>query len=1053
MAILENRSYRDSRLVADGDFPPKASGNDGCTISSYSERSDGVGENLGTENMSSEVDSGMESDDYDYSELGESGSEFCQVGNQSCIIPYELYDIPDLKEVLSLDTWNNCLTEDERFGLTQYLPDMDDHTFYQTMNELLSGENFHFSSPIVKIFDMLKGGICEPRVVLYRQELNFLQRCEHYHHLQKYQNNMVTYLSMASGLWNSLTRYGIEEKLKLLKASTDQRISKCVDGVHAGSETNSEDKDADDLFWQKRHNADSHALCRTSPPFEDFPQSIEIPINSNKVVKRKSKGIMKFSSSNGHRLKKNYIHPDFRSQQPFSSHAVGGKTRNSNPSSRYKFSGKGRINDYLNDYNGDIGVDKRDLLLHASSKPGKKKEISKPKRHDSRDVFIRKETPVYHDLHMATGKKNGIKSAAGTSYDPYSDIKSRHFERDWTDSKNENFIDVPAENLSKKQKKIVQPDTNGHINMFLSGCKSVTKKRKLKAEVKAFEGQPECNEYTQSIPDKPTDEIFGLKKKGKRKTNLNHDIITLEHEVIETEPEPQPQSARKPFTLITPTNHTSFSFSVVHLLSAVRKAMITVNAEDAPITCNQISKENGVRSSQFENLDASFSQELSNMPKLTIQQIINRVRSNPGDPCILETEEPIQELVRGVLKIFSSKTAPSGVKGWKTLVLYEKPTKTWTWIGPISPSSAYSVEEENSAEAWDIPHKMLVKLVDVFANWLKCGQEFLKKIGSLPPPPSFADFEKSHTRERFRDLRAQKSLVTISPSSDEVRDYFRKEEFLRYQVPDRIFSYTAADGKKSVVAPLRRGGGKPTSKARDHFMLKPDRPPNVTILCLVRDAASRLPGSIGTRIDVCSLIRDSQYIMEDVSDSQVNQVVSGALDRLHYERDPCVQYDNERKLWVYLHQDREEEDFEDDGTSSTKKWKKPRKDGVDNSDMVVTETNCNANENQNRIPVDFASVGYDIVDPATTGTGSSSINPGMIPELFCGDLRPNIENIENFIDSSIQGGGSQEHPMGWEVLNSNSLHENRIVCQENSRNDDLGDEAFGRGRLFNARLL
>ncbi|KAJ0588667.1 putative nuclear factor related to kappa-B-binding protein [Helianthus annuus] len=224
---------------------------------------------------------------------------------------------------------------------------------------------------------------------------------------------------------------------------------------------------------------------------------------------------------------------------------------------------------------------------------------------------------------------------------------------------------------------------------------------------------------------------------------------------------------------------------------------------------------------------------------------------------------------------------------------------------------------------------MMVKLVDSFANWLKSGQETLKQIGSLPDPPLALMQVNLDEKERFRDLRAQKSLNTINQSSDEIRDYFRKEEVLRYLIPDRAFAYTAVDGKKSTVAPSRKGAGKPTSKARDHFMLKKDRPPHVTILCLVRDAAARLPGSIGTRADVCTLIRDSQYIVEDVSDAQVNQVVSGALDRLHYERDPCVQFDGERKLWVYLHREREEEDFEDDGTSSTKKWKRQKKETVE----------------------------------------------------------------------------------------------------------------------------
>jgi nuclear factor related to kappa-B-binding protein len=117
-------------------------------------------------------------------------------------------------------------------------------------------------------------------------------------------------------------------------------------------------------------------------------------------------------------------------------------------------------------------------------------------------------------------------------------------------------------------------------------------------------------------------------------------------------------------------------------------------------------------------------------------------------------------------------------------------------------------------------------------------------------------------------------------------------------------------------------------------MLLPDRPPHVTILCLVRDAASRLPGRTGTRADVCTLLKDSQYLNHAESNKEpaVNQVVSGALDRLHYERDPCVLYDNDKKLWTYLHRGRDEEDFEDDGTSSTKKWKRPRKDSLDPSE-------------------------------------------------------------------------------------------------------------------------
>jgi len=270
-----------------------------------------------------------------------------------------------------------------------------------------------------------------------------------------------------------------------------------------------------------------------------------------------------------------------------------------------------------------------------------------------------------------------------------------------------------------------------------------------------------------------------------------------------------------------------------------------------------------------------------------------------------------------------------------------------------------------------------VKLVDAFANWLKSGQETLKQIGSLPPAPA-PDPANLDLKERFKDLRAQKSLNTISPSSDEARSYFQREEFLRYSIPDRAFCYTAADGEKSIVAPLRRGGGKPTAKARGHPMLLPDRPPHVTILCLVRDAASRLPGRTGTRADVCTLLKDSQYLnhAESNKEAAVNQVVSGALDRLHYERDPCVLYDNDKKLWTYLHRGREEEDFEDDGTSSTKKWKRPRKDSLD-----PAEAGAGNDDLEDDGTPDAKKQKKDDAEPTASGEDKDPSNGGLEGDL------------------------------------------------------------------------
>ena len=67
-----------------------------------------------------------------------------------------------------------------------------------------------------------------------------------------------------------------------------------------------------------------------------------------------------------------------------------------------------------------------------------------------------------------------------------------------------------------------------------------------------------------------------------------------------------------------------------------------------------------------------------------------------------------------------------------------------------------------------------------------------------------------------------------------------------------------------TAGPVREG-----RVAREHCLLKSERPPQVTILALTRDAVARLPGGRGSRSLVCSLLRDSQYLAPVVTESQV----------------------------------------------------------------------------------------------------------------------------------------------------------------------------------------
>jgi hypothetical protein len=159
--------------------------------------------------------------------------------------------------------------------------------------------------------------------------------------------------------------------------------------------------------------------------------------------------------------------------------------------------------------------------------------------------------------------------------------------------------------------------------------------------------------------------------------------------------------------------------------------------------------------------------------------------------------------------------------------------------------------------------------------------------------------------ERFKNLKINKNQLTIRPRSKEEIKEYQRQETERYKHPHLPWEYKNPDGSSSIVSPVvKKALPATTSKPRDHILLKPDRPPYVTILCLARDAAARLQDGVGTRADICDLLKDSQYVNERLLDSQINNIVSGALDRLHYEKDPCVKYDLQKKLWIYLHKNR-----------------------------------------------------------------------------------------------------------------------------------------------------
>ncbi|KAM3209831.1 hypothetical protein ACQJBY_064088 [Aegilops geniculata] len=152
-------------------------------------------------------------DDCEHAEVD---CELAISGGQLCNVPYGLYDLPGLNDILSLETWNSCLTEDDRFRLAAYLPDMDQHDLFTTMTELLSGSAMFFGSPLRGIFDRLNGGFYSPEVSRARELLMNFQRRRYYHFLKLYHDGMVWKFACMDKLWRrNLVDTSLEEKIHI----------------------------------------------------------------------------------------------------------------------------------------------------------------------------------------------------------------------------------------------------------------------------------------------------------------------------------------------------------------------------------------------------------------------------------------------------------------------------------------------------------------------------------------------------------------------------------------------------------------------------------------------------------------------------------------------------------------------------------------------------------------------------------------------------------------------------------------------------------------------
>lgn len=309
----------------------------------------------------------------------------------------------------------------------------------------------------------------------------------------------------------------------------------------------------------------------------------------------------------------------------------------------------------------------------------------------------------------------------------------------------------------------------------------------------------------------------------------------------------------------------------------------------------------------------------------TLEERLKTWQENPITP--LNDWYSLSDNWAGLLKSainFLSGNFPEQPVEFVPYIEYKPQLDMYQWIGAgrdsdtlLSPLAQYWLEHRNEVK-------------NATQKEEKETEIELADRSQTPPPP-----------------RCPTTWTVRKSDSDEVKSY-REQERRRYDNPHKAFTFRC-NGYESVVGPLK-GIYNPSvgnAKARGHTMLSADRPNFVTILSLVRDATARLPNGEGTRADICELLKSSQYISSSAPDNVLQSVVSGALDRMHTQFDPCVKYDPKRKIWIYLHRNRSEQDFErlhQQYQTMNKTTKKANKNKTPNKPKQKSEKNNKSKE-------------------------------------------------------------------------------------------------------------
>ncbi|KAF2900365.1 hypothetical protein ILUMI_05821 [Ignelater luminosus] len=360
------------------------------------------------------------------------------------------------------------------------------------------------------------------------------------------------------------------------------------------------------------------------------------------------------------------------------------------------------------------------------------------------------------------------------------------------------------------------------------------------------------------------------------------------------------------------------------------KSCLNDTSSSVPKPLNCVSQFGKITPATLSDLDGI---DMMNLPIDLDDSNIDILEFNNKPELMQETHANFLSLVRDIIcstneHRMSMKILEERLKSWQENPI--SPLNDWyslsdNWVSLLP--LAINFLSGNCSEQPDdfVPYIEFKAKIDMY-QWIGAGRDsdsllsplcqyWLEHRNQMKPALTTKekddDIEVSDRSQTPPPPRCPTTWSIRKANPEEIKS-FQEQERRRYNSPHKAFTYRC-NGYESVVGPVKgiyNNQNLGSTKARGHSVLNADRPNFVTILTLVRDATARLPNGEGTRADICELLKSSQYLSINVPDNVLQSVVSGALDRMHTQFDPCVKYEPKRKVWIYLHRNRSEEDFE-----------------------------------------------------------------------------------------------------------------------------------------------